>query len=124
MEYVAFVFGIFGLMAYLQISSMKSRIDQLERELTRMKGTSFHEDRSSLLQAIRTYIGRPVKIEFKEDNEDADIISYGNSRYGSNTIREADEEWMLVHISSPKGEKDKLIRMESVRRVSVTDTEE
>ncbi len=124
MEYVAFVFGIFGLMAYLQSSSLKSRIDQLERELTRMKGTSFNEDRRSLLQAIKTYIGRPVKIEFKEDSEDADVISYGNSRYGSNTILEADEEWMLVHISSPKGEKDKLIRMESVSRVSVTDTEE
>ena len=40
MEVIGFVFGIFGLMAYLQVSSLKSRIDELERELTGMKGTS------------------------------------------------------------------------------------
>ena len=75
MEYIGFVFGILGLMAYLEISPLKSRISELERELTRMKGTSFHEDRASLVQATKTYIGKKVNIDvntparFKESDE-------------------------------------------------------
>ena len=41
MEYIGFVFGIFGLMAYLQVSGLKNRVVTLERELAKMQGTSF-----------------------------------------------------------------------------------
>lgn len=119
MEYLGFIFGIFGMMAYLQISSLKNRVSELERELTKMKGTSFHEDRSALVQATRTYTGQKVNIELKEDHEDIDIINYGNTKHGSITVLDADEEWMLVEVVTPKGTKKKLIRMESVERISV-----
>ena len=33
MEYVGFVFGIFGLLAYLQCASLKKRVIALEEEL-------------------------------------------------------------------------------------------
>ena len=46
MEYLGYIFGIFGLLAYLQLSELKKRISDLEEELTKMKGTSYHEDRS------------------------------------------------------------------------------
>ena len=121
MEYIGFVFGIFGLMAYLEISSLKGRISELERELTKMKGTSFHEDRTSLVQATRSYIGKKVNIDMKEDLGDVDIINYGNPKSGFIEILDSDNEWLLVRIVNKNAKKSvtKLIRMESVERISV-----
>jgi hypothetical protein len=119
MEYVGFILGIFGFMAYLQFFSLKNRVNSLERELTLIKGTSFHEDRTSLLEAARSLIGKDVKIDLKEDHMDFDIVNYGNTKYGSNRILDADREWMLVCIESAKGNKEKLIRMESIARISL-----
>ena len=117
MQYIGFIFGIFGLIAYMQVSELKNRVKALERELSKMQGTSFHDDRRALLQAARQLIGQKVEIEMKEDHMDADIINYGNTRYGANTILDADDDWLLIHIDSPKGSKDKLIRLESVKRL-------
>ena len=119
MEVLGFVFGIFGLLAYLQISTLKSRVDELERELTRMQGTSFHEDRTALVQAAKSYIGQKVNIDLKEDHMDADIVNYGNMKYGTVTVLDADGEWLLVRIENKKKNINKLIRMESVERISV-----
>ena len=119
MEYAAFLFGIFGLMAYAQIPALKKRIDGLERELTNIKGTSFHEDRGDLVRMFRECIGKKVRIDLKEDHEDVDMYNYGNTKYGSITVMDADSEWRLVHIETPKGNKDKLIRMESIEGISI-----
>ena len=43
MQYVAFVFAIFGFISYFQISSLKKRIENLERELTKVNGTSYQK---------------------------------------------------------------------------------
>ena len=118
MEYIGFVFGIFGLMAYLQISSLKSRISELERELTSMKGTSYQKDRNALLEASTSYIGKKVKVALKEDHEDFDIINYGNTKHGSIVILDADSEWMKIRITDARGSKEKLIRMESIQRIT------
>lgn len=119
MEYAAFIFGIFGLMAYMQVSSLKGRIDEMERQLTQMKGTSYHEDRTALLQAAKTYMNKAVNIDLKEDHGDIDIMNYGNTKHGTNTILDADNEWLLVRIETPKAVKTKLLRMESIERISV-----
>ena len=119
MEYIGFIFGIFGFIAYLQVSSLKRRIEKLEEQLTKMEGSPLFKDRKALLQAARSYIGKKVVLELKEDHEDIDIVMYGNTKCGFNTIVDADDEWMLVHIESAKGEKDKLIRMESIKKISV-----
>ena len=37
MEYVAFVFGIFGLMAFLQVSSLKNKVNSLEEQLAQVQ---------------------------------------------------------------------------------------
>lgn len=118
MEYVGYIFGIFGLMAFLQVSSLKERVDALERALAGMKGTSYHDERSSLVNAARNYIGQKVTIKLKEDHMDGDIISYGNTKNGSNTITDADDEWLCVLVETPKGNKEKLIRLESVESIS------
>ena len=106
-------------MAYLQVSSLKSRIDELERELTGMKGTSYYEDRTALVVATKSYIGKKVTLDLKEDHEDVDIYNYGNPKSGSITILDADGEWMLIRIENNKKNITKLIRMESVERISV-----
>lgn len=120
MIYVAFVFAIFGFMAYLQISSLKKRVDELERTLSKQKGTSYYNRRKSLSQIARSYIGKPVTLTMKEDHMDSDIISYGNTKRGSNTIVDVDEDWILLRIKTPKGEKEKLIRLESIQTIGGT----
>ena len=119
MEYVGFVFGIFGLLAYLQFSSLKKRVNALEEELAGIAGTSLFEERSALLNAVETYIGKQVVLELKEDCEDVDIVMYGNSKHGTNTILDADGDWILIRIDSAKGSKEKLIRAGSVQRISL-----
>ena len=116
---IGFVFGIFGLLAYIQVSPLKKRVADLERELTRMQGTSFNADRSSLIDAARGCAGRQVKLELKEDNQDADVVSYGNTKHGANTILDIDDEWLLVRTTTPKGTKEKLLRLESIARITV-----
>ncbi len=117
MVYVAFVFAIFGFLAYMEISSLKKRVDELERSLSKQEGTSYYNRRKSLSQIARSYIGKPVTLTMKEDHMDPDIISYGNTRHGSNTILDVDEDWVLVRIKTPKGEKEKLIRLESIQTI-------
>ncbi len=59
-----------------------------------------------------------MKLDLKEDCEDVDIAMYGNTKHGSNTILDADGDWILVRIDSAKGSKEKLIRAGCVQRTS------
>ena len=121
MEYAAFVFAIFGLMAYLQVTSLKNRVKALEEQLAKIGGTTQFEERAGLQKAARSYLGKEVRLELKEEHVDPDITMYGNTKHGSNTILDVDEEWLLVHVCTPKGEKDKLIRLGSVSRISLAE---
>ena len=58
---------------------------------------------------------------FKEDYYDPDIAMYGNSPKGSNTITDADDRWLPVHVESPKIKRDVLIRMEALDGITVVD---
>ena len=123
MEYVGLVFGIFGLLAYVQLSSLKKKVNALEEELSGIDGTSLFEERRALLDAVESYIGKQVILDLKEDCEDVDIVMYGNSKHGTNTILDADRDWLLVRIDSAKGSKEKLIRAGSVQRISLVSEE-
>jgi hypothetical protein len=119
MEIIGFVFGIFGLLAYLEVPSLKKRIENLERDMSKTQGTSYHVDRTALVQATRSYIGKKVNIDLKEDHEDVDIINYGNMKYGTITILDTDGEWMLIRVENKKKKVTKLIRMDSIQGISV-----
>ena len=119
MEYIGFVFGIFGLLAYMELSSLKKKVNELEEELAGIVGTSSFEKRRALLEALDSYIGKKVILKLKEDCEDVDITMYGNSKHGSNTILDADKDWLLVRIDTDKGSKQKLIRAASIQQISV-----
>ena len=121
MEYLGIIFGIFGLLAYAELASLKKNVTALEKELAGIAGTPSFEERRALLDAVESYIGKQVVLDLKEDCADADIMMYGNSKHGSNTILDADDDWILVHIDSAKGSKEKLIRAGSVQRVSLVD---
>ena len=121
MEYLGFIFGVFGLLAYAELFSLKKKVSALEKELAGIAGTPSFEERRALLDAVESYIGNQVVLDLKEDCEDADIMMYGNSKHGSNTILDADDDWILVRIDSAKGSKEKLIRAGSVQRISLVD---
>ena len=93
--------------------------NETEEELAGIAGTASYEERRSLLDAVSGYIGKQVNLELKEDCEDVDIMMYGNTKHGSNTILDADGEWILVRVDSAKGSKEKLIRVGSVQRISL-----
>lgn len=119
MEILGYVFGIFGLVAFLEASSLKRRVDALEEQLAQTEGTPLHEDRRALLQAARSCIGRQVTLDLREDHEDADVVTYGNTKHGSNTVVDVDEDWMLVRVEGPRGSKDKLIRLGSIEGIAL-----
>ena len=123
MAYVELAFGILGIMGYLEAASLKKRVKALEDQLAGIEGTTAFEDRLSLLAVVRSYMGKKVEINFREDCMDVDVVMYGNSKHGSNTILDADEEWIRVRVDGPKGTKEKLIRMSSVSGVSLAETE-
>ncbi len=119
MEYIGFVFGIFGLLAYVELSSLKKKVAALEEELAGIAGTASFEERRALLDAVDGYIGKQVILDLKEDCEDTDIVMYGNTKHGTNTILDADGDWLLVRIDFAKGSKEKLIRAGAVQRISL-----
>ena len=118
MEILAYVLGIFGLVAFLQSSSLKGRVDALEEQLSKVGGTTYHAGRQDLLRAARSYVGQKVSLDLKEDHEDVDVVMYGNTRHGSNTVLDVDDDWMLVRIDTPRGTKTKLIRLGSIEGIS------
>ncbi|MCR4632604.1 MAG: hypothetical protein K5648_00585 [Erysipelotrichaceae bacterium] len=118
MEYIGFVFGIFGLMAYMEISGLKKRIAALEEQLSKFSGTSYAEHKQSLKAIVQSLVNEEVSLKLKEDQEDFDIINYGNTKYGSNVLLDADGDWIKVRIVSPKKEKIKLLRLSSVASIT------
>ena len=70
-------------------------------------------------KAIKSGASKCYILDLKEDCEDVDITMYGNSKHGTNTILDADGDWLLVRIDSAKGSKEKLIRAGSIQRISL-----
>lgn len=110
---LGFVFGILGFLAFCSQSSLKSRIKRLEDELSSMKGSSYSLSRESIAGYASQNKGKRVKISFKEDCADTDVIMYGNTK-GSNVILDSDDSWILVEITSPKKTVRKLLRIDSI----------
>ncbi len=111
--YVALVFGLMGVFAFCSQSDLKKRIKRLEDELASTKGSSYALSKESLAKFARENIGQQVKISFKEDCWDSDVISYGNTK-GKNVILDADENWILVEITTPKKTLQKIFRIDSI----------
>ena len=118
MEYLGIVFGIFGLCAFAEVCVLKSKVTALEAQLGKIAGTPQYEERQSLIRAATDYIGRQVRIDLKEEYQDVEITMYGNTKSGSNTILDVDDDWILVQVISAKGTKQILIRAEAVQSIT------
>ena len=112
--YIGFVFGLFGFIAFCSQSGLKKRIKRLEDALAQTKGTSFAISKESLAKIASDYVGQRVKISFKEDCWDSDVITYGNTKRGKNVILDADENWILVEVTTPKNTLQKIFRLDSI----------
>jgi len=110
---LGFIFGLMGFMAFLSESDLKKRIKRLEDELSQIKGTSFSVSKESLAGIASGYIGKQVKISFKEDCWDPDVLTYGNTK-GKNVIMDADDNWILVEITTPKKVILRIFRLDSI----------
>lgn len=110
---LGFIFGLMGFMAFLSESDLKKRIKRLEDELTQIKGTSFSVSKESLAGIASGYIGKQVIISFKEDCWDSDVLTYGNTK-GKNVIMDADDNWILVEITTPKKVILRIFRLDSI----------
>lgn len=110
---LGFIFGLMGFMAFLSESDLKKRIKRLEDELTQIKGTSFSVSKESLAGIASGYIGKQVIISFKEDCWDPDVLTYGNTK-GKNVIMDADDNWILVEITTPKKVILRIFRLDSI----------
>lgn len=117
MEYLGFVFGIFGFIAYLSVSSLKGRVSELERQLRSIRGTGFAQEKQSLLAAARGYLGKDVALRFREDEEDPDVLMAA-MKMGRCTLLDADEDWLLVHVEHHGAALDRLIRLDTVAALS------
>lgn len=111
--YIGFALGIFGFLAFCSQSDMKKRIKRLEAELSSTKGTSYSLSKEALAKLAAEYKNNRVKIEFKEDCWDSDVITYGNTK-GKNVILDSDESWILVEITTHKTTLRKLLRLDSI----------
>ena len=120
MEYLAFVFGVFGFLAYLNVSSLKSRVSELERQLRTVQGTGFAQEKQSLLTAARGYIGKDVALRFREDEEDPDAL-LAAMKMGRCTLLDADGDWLSVHIEHHGVSLDKLIRLDTVASLAAAE---
>lgn len=111
--YLGFVFGLLGVLAFCSQSELKNRIKRIEDELSSTRGTSYSLSKESLARIALEYKGQQVKISFKEDCWDSDVITYGNTK-GKNIILDADDSWLLVEITTPKRSVQKLFRLDSI----------
>ena len=116
--YMGFVFGLLVFLAFCSLSDIKNRISKIEDELAATKGTSYSLSKESLAKLALDYKNQQVLISFKEDFWDSDVISYGNTK-GKNIILDADDNWLLVEITTPKNTVDKLFRLDTIDGVTL-----
>lgn len=121
MEYMGFIFGFFGFLAYIELSSLKGRVRNLESQLSHTHGSFLQKERLGLAQGAKSCIGKPVRINLKENYADLELATCSSKKSGNLVILDADQDWLLLRISSPKGDQKKLIRIEALQSLSPID---
>ncbi|MBR2672063.1 MAG: hypothetical protein IKE27_07665 [Oscillospiraceae bacterium] len=122
MEYVAFIFAIFGFFAYIELSKLKNRVNDLEAQLSKIKGTSHFESAQTIKKLVEQNLGRRVYLNLREGYEDQEIYMAVYQKREIVMV-DADGGWILVNVGSPKGTLEKLIRVESIQSIDVVSDE-
>ena len=118
MEYVAFFFGILGLFAFLNQSSLKKRVADLEKQMRALSGTDYAKEMRSLHEAAQGLVGQTVKLGFREDEEDSDVLAAALGK-GACTLVDVDSGWLLVRIEHHGVVKEKLLRLDALKSIGV-----
>ena len=119
METVTMIWSIFGFCAFLSVFSLSSRIQNLERKL-RSRSDENGElvtEKQNLGAHIQKYIGKNVKLDFYDEEEDVDVLQSEST--GTVTIVDCDDKWVLVHLENRKKTQDKLLRVDSIKSIGV-----
>lgn len=120
METIGFIFGIFGLLAFCEVSTLQHRVKKLEKafeeHFASAKGSPSYEERMALLKLIKSYVGKKVILEFQSEEFDFYEVRTSSGK-GSCTILDADKDWVLVNLNYGKVNKDKLIRLKEISRI-------
>ncbi|MDO4166538.1 MAG: hypothetical protein Q4D32_03945 [Eubacteriales bacterium] len=111
MEYLGFIYGIFGVAAFISVISLGTRVSRLERRMR------VREDRGNDLRThLQKRIGERVRFSFYDDEEDIDIELY-YTQSGYLEIMDVDETWVYIHGENGKRQMDKLLRISSIKGV-------
>ena len=110
MEYVIWTFAFLGFIGFCGMESLSSRVRKLENQLGSMNGSPAHVEKMALKSILEDYIGKTVKLEFRGEQYDMDLMSPGSKC----TVLAVDEEWVLVKISTKKKETEKLFRLQQI----------
>lgn len=115
MDFLYKVGAILGLLAFCQVSAVASKLRRIERDWAGGQRLGQGGTKEDIAKVLAPCIGKEVFLDFYED-EDMDLLSVS----GKNKIilLDIDPKWILVHIQTPKAQKDKLIRISSVKGVS------
>ena len=105
MEYM----GIFGLIAFVLVLSLQSKVSKLERQLREGGFDGSMTQAGDLTESLQKRIGRKVEFDFYDDEIDIDLAS------GTAEIIDVDEKWVLIHWENKKKQADKLIRISSIK---------
>lgn len=119
MEMIVFMLAIMVFVATTEISTLKRRVDQLEKQLTHMEGTDYHQDRQDLIKVIDQYRGQSVSISLKEDYTDVELVLSSQQSDSEVTVIDVDSDWLHLKITDSTSSKEKLIRMEAVASVQL-----
>lgn len=113
MEYIVWVPALLGLFAFLSIGELKTRINRLEDQLSSMKGSPAHAEKTALKKLLDDCVNKNVELEFRGDQYDGDLSVPGTTC----TVLAVDEEWVFVRIVTRKEEKEKLFRLSQISGV-------
>ena len=113
MEYIVWVPALLGLFAFLSIGELKTRINRLEDQLSSMKGSPAHAEKTALKKLLDDCVNKNVELEFRGDQYDVDLSVPGTTC----TVLAVDEEWVFVRIVTRKEEKEKLFRLSQISGV-------
>ncbi len=116
MEYILWIFAILGLLAFLGIGDLRRRVRLLEDQLSSMKGSPAHAEKTALRKLLNDYVGKEINLEFRGEEFDGDLCVPGSKC----KVLAVDEEWLFVQITDKKGEREKLFRLSTISGVKGT----
>lgn len=107
--------AVLGLLAFLQVSAISAKIRRMERS----ERENPHLGRSGvddMRKILASYIGKEVSLDFYDEEEEMDLLCAG--KHEKTILLDIDEKWAMIRFETPKKQKDKLIRISSIKGVS------